>query len=111
LSSDHLATLSRDVDGALADDERVFSNRANVAWYILDEPVEGLPKSCLGGGRIPDPRFDEELLALGQQLEGPRAVLLFEHKACEPFSVKKVMSDMRVSLRAKVDRIRILAGP
>jgi hypothetical protein len=77
---------------------RLFSTRPNVAWFLLREPVEDLPRSCVGGRVLPNPSYASELTALGDRLaDQPRAVIVFRRsKECEPFTIPRLKRALRL---------------
>ena len=84
-------------------DAEVLSDQSNVAWFVLGRPVAGLPKSCLGGVKQSDPRYEDELRSVANGLRGRAAVvLLFRHaRHCPPASPRLVSSMLGAPIEAR----------
>lgn len=111
---DRTAEWYDDLRRALAESidpgSELLSNRPSIAWFVVGEPVSGLPKSCRGGGVLPSPTYARELRQLSERLgDAPRQVLVFKRsKECEPFSVERLERTLHVSRRARVPHITVL---
>ncbi len=86
------------------DEPNVLSDQSNVAWFLLERPVAGLPRPCLGGVHRSDPRYETELAETAATLDGrPTLVVLFAHaRHCPPFSPKLVASIFGLGTEAKL---------
>jgi len=102
--------LSRPLTGIIDPGVALISNRPNIAWFVLSEPVSGLPKSCRGGGVLPSPTYARDLRLLAQRLgNAPRQVLVFKNgKECAPFSLERLQNTLHVAPRARVPHIIVL---
>jgi hypothetical protein len=102
--------LSRALTGIIDPRAALLSNRPNIAWFVLGEPVSGLPKSCRGGGVLPSPTYARDLRLLSERLgDAPRQVLVFKNgKGCVPFSLERLERTLHVTPRARVPHIIVL---
>ena len=102
--------LSRALTGIIDPGAALLSNRPNIVWFVLSEPVSGLPKSCRGGGVLPSPTYARDLRLLAQRLgNAPRQVLVFKNgKECPPFSLERMQITLHVAPRARVPHIIVL---
>jgi hypothetical protein len=105
--------LSRPMQDVIAPDARLLSNRPNVAWFVADRPVSGLPRSCRGGRTLPSLTYARDLRLLARRLgDEPRQVLIFRRsRECSPFSLEAVMRTLRLVRRARFMRVVVLEGP
>lgn len=111
---DRTAAWYDDLSRALADTidpgSELLSNRPSIAWFVVGEPVSGLPKSCSGGGVLPNPTYALDLRLLSERLgDAPRQVLVFKRsKECEPFSIETLERTLRLTRRVRVPHIVVL---
>jgi hypothetical protein len=112
-SREQLSELSGILEGVLDRDAEQFSNRANVAWFVLDVPVSSLPESCRGGRVLPSLTYERDLRRLSEHLaDRPRQVYVFQNRAeCEPYSLEELMRELRLERRGRGPRILVLGGP
>lgn len=107
------ADLSRPLARSIDPGSVLLSNRPNIAWFLVDRHVGGLPKSCRGGRILPSLTYPRDLRRLSDHLgDDPRQVLVFKKsKDCEPFSLEGLMRTLRLTRLARVPRIIVLEGP
>jgi hypothetical protein len=111
LSGDALASMSASLRPYGAGGA-VFSNQSNVAWFLLNRPVVGLPRSCLGSGHTPDPRFGAKLRALGRTVTGERRIVLVfkSSRRCSPFSLAAIGAALHVRQQHQVGHVVVFRG-
>jgi hypothetical protein len=105
--------LSRTIDDVIAPDSVLYSNRANIAWFLTGRPVASLPRSCRGGQVLSNPTYGEELLDVRSGLgNSPLQVLFFPRSPrCEPFSMEGLKDALRVERVGPKGDVWVLEGP
>lgn len=105
--------LSDALAGVIDPGSVLLSNRPSIAWFLVDEPVAGLPRSCLGGGILPSPTYLRDLRRSSERLgNAPRQVLVVKvGKECEPFSLERLMRTLRLTRLARLPGITLFQGP
>jgi 4-amino-4-deoxy-L-arabinose transferase-like glycosyltransferase len=94
-------------------EDALFSNRANIAWFLTGRPVASLPRSCRGGQVLPNPTYDRELRDLARSLrDEPRQVIFFRRSPrCEPFSMSGLKAALRLEHTGPRAPVFVLEGP
>jgi hypothetical protein len=105
--------ISRSLEGLIAPQDTLLSNRANIAWFISGRSVASLPRSCFGGHVLPNPTYAEELHDLADSLaEEPRQVIFFQRSPrCEPFSMPGLKATLRLEQLGPKGPVFVLEGP
>jgi hypothetical protein len=105
--------IEREIGPAIRPAALLFSNRANIAWFLTGRAVRGLPRSCAGGQVLPNPTYDRELRDLSGRLgERPRQVIFFRNSPkCEPFTLEGLMAALRVEQVGPIAPVLVMEGP
>jgi hypothetical protein len=105
--------ISGSLDDVIAPHDILFSNRANIAWFLTGRAVASLPRSCFGGQVLPNPTYDKELRDLARSLaDDPRQVIFFRRSPkCEPFSMDGLMAALRLERVGPRGPVSVLEGP
>jgi hypothetical protein len=105
--------LAANVDDALSPGTTLYSNRANIAWFMTGRPVASLPRSCHGGQVLPNPTYDRELRDVRRSVgDAPVQVIFFQRSPrCEPFSLAGLKRTLRLERVGPRGEVFVLQGP
>jgi hypothetical protein len=105
--------ISHSLADVIGPDDALFSNRANIAWFLTGRPVASLPRSCRGGQVLPNPTYDRELRDLASSLgDDPRQVIFFRRSPrCEPFTMSGLKAALRLEHTGPRAPVFVLEGP
>ncbi|MGH2679853.1 MAG: hypothetical protein ACRDG8_05130 [Actinomycetota bacterium] len=112
-SRDEYGAWASSLRGTVRAGDIVLSNGANIAWFLLDRPVQSLPLSCVGSSERPDPAYPDRLRVLGRDLGRlPRTVVVIRRaRTCDPFTIRGIVRTLSVSPTVGATGILVLAGP
>jgi hypothetical protein len=105
--------LSASLDDALSRGSTLYSNRANIAWFMTGRPIASLPRSCAGGQVLPNPTYDQELRDVRDSVgDAPLQVIFFQRSPrCEPFSMEGLKRTLRLERVGPAGEVFVLQGP